>query len=160
MGTAILYNVLFKHLLEELPHDSVPQLDWRERLTNQLGLSGQRETVMAAHSPCPACRERDMSVKYALEILQIHSNDAELLNALRTGNGLCLPHLRQALDILEGQASTILLEHQREFWQQLQSQLAEFIRKHDYRFHDEGFGAESDVWERVVRATVGEPDIF
>ncbi len=40
-------------------------------------------------------------------------------------------------------------------WQALRDELAEFIRKQDYRFRDEGLGAEGDAWIRAIAQVSG-----
>jgi hypothetical protein len=37
----------------------------------------------------------------------------------------------------------------------LTGELAEFIRKNDYRFSPEGYGREGDSWKRAVAKAVG-----
>jgi len=44
----------------------------------------------------------------------------------------------------------------REKLESLHRELAEFIRKNDYRFKDEGFGTESDSWKRAVHKLTGD----
>jgi hypothetical protein len=38
----------------------------------------------------------------------------------------------------------------------LRAELGEFIRKNDYRFINEGFGAERDAWRRAVATGAGK----
>lgn len=76
------------------------------------------------------------------------------------GSGFCLPHLRQVTARLRGEALERLLQYQQERWEELRAELAEIVRKNDYRFQGEGFGAERDAWLRAVRAVVGEPGVF
>ena len=41
----------------------------------------------------------------------------------------------------------------------LRAELGEFIRKNDYRFIHEGFGAERDSWRRAVVMGAGKKEI-
>ncbi|HEX6383113.1 MAG TPA: DUF6062 family protein, partial [Anaerolineae bacterium] len=115
---------------------------------------------LAAHSVCPACQTRDETTGRALDVWRAHYHDPGLVAALQRADGFCLPHLRQALHSLDGPPRHLLLAHQRQAWQKLRSQLAEFLRKSDYRFQDEAFGLEEDVWRRAVRAISGAPGVF
>jgi hypothetical protein len=56
---------------------------------------------------------------------------------------------------LEAQAQ--LLELTLSKWTDLKGELRELIRKHDYRFIEQGFGREGDSWKRAVAAIVGLP---
>jgi hypothetical protein len=160
LGTAILYNAVLGHLLKELPADVPAGSDWLDRLSNKLGRGGTPTTPLDPHAPCPACLKRDEAAERALAIIREHVGDAELTTAIMTSAGLCLPHLRQALTILSGPALQPILARQQQVWDALRSQLAELIRKNDYRFRDEAVGEEGDSWQRAVRATIGEPGIF
>jgi hypothetical protein len=49
----------------------------------------------------------------------------------------------------------LLLELAGERWEQLQAELAEFIRKNDYRFSKECFEEERDSWLRATASLTG-----
>jgi hypothetical protein len=61
-----------------------------------------------------------------------------------------------ALDVKSESGWHILVGSTRARLESMQAQLAEFIRKNDYRFHGESIGAERDAWQRAVRKVVGE----
>ncbi len=76
--------------------------------------------------------------------------------ALIRGGGLCLPHLRLALQASGPAAGyQALLAAQREAWSALMAELDEFIRKNDYRFQHEPMGDERDSWLRALDALLG-----
>ncbi|MCZ7567406.1 MAG: DUF6062 family protein [Ardenticatenaceae bacterium] len=160
LGTAILYNAVLGHLLEELPQNGYLRADWLERLATRLGGTRDRTPVLVPHAICPACRRRDEAADRAIEVFGEHHDDPDLRAALDASSGLCLPHIRQAVETLPGPALQPLLTRQQEAWRALRAQLAELIRKNDYRFRDEGFGEEGDSWIRAVHATAGEPGVF
>ena len=70
---------------------------------------------------------------------------------------MCLPHLRQVL-AQKGSADhkAQLLAIQQDIWRALQEQLAEFVRKHDYRFALEGMGEEGSSPRRSIEALAGQ----
>ena len=73
-------------------------------------------------------------------------NQPELPHALQASDGLCLPHLKLAFEAMRDiEASNTLLSIHREKLESLRGELDEFIRKNDYRFAEEGFGAEGDA---------------
>lgn len=106
---------------------------------------------------CPACaQEEEMERLYPSELLR-SLDDAQLGPAFAASAGLCLPHLRQALTLAKGEKrAEALLDAQRAIWQRLLGELSEFIRKNDYRFTAEGFGAEGDSWLRALAALSGD----
>jgi hypothetical protein len=49
-----------------------------------------------------------------------------------------------------------LIELERPHLERLRDQLSEIVRKHDYRFRDEAYGAEADSWQRALALLSGE----
>jgi hypothetical protein len=87
--------------------------------------------------------------------------DPEMRDPLESGRGLCVPHFLTLLGMpMATEARTLLIEMQRSQMSSLLRELAEFLRKHDYRFSHEGFGSESDSWSRAIRMMVGEHGVF
>ncbi len=156
LGTAILYRAILGHLSRDFTTEA--SANWLERLTQQ----GAREEkrIPAPRAPCPACEQRDdAALRYLKPLQKLHAEE-DLAATFAAGSGFCLPHLRQVTARLRGEALERLLRYQQERWEELRAELAEIIRKNDYRFQGEGFGAERDAWMRAVRAVVGEPGVF
>lgn len=160
VGIAILYNAVLGRLEAELPSEQAADAGWMARLAGQLGRGEAAGSLLAARSDCLACQTRDGTGERALSVWREHYDDPSLAAALQTADAFCLPHLRQALRSLDGPPRQMLLTHQRQAWQTMRAQLAEFLRKNDYRFQHEAFGVEEDVWRRAVRAISGEPGVF
>jgi hypothetical protein len=161
LGTSILYKAILNHLQAELETVTPEAREgWGSKLREQLGGARGASDRLAAHEGCPACTQRDDAVLRALAIVAEHEGDAELAAALAASDGFCLPHLRMALPQLSGRALAQLLARQRAVWQALDGELAEAIRKHDFRFRDEAFGDEEDSWRRAVEAVAGAPGLF
>jgi hypothetical protein len=161
LGTSILYKAILNHLQAELD-EVVPAArgSMVSKLRDQLSGTMGAAAKLAAHELCPACAQRDDAVLRALAVMGEHEGDAELSQAVQASDGFCLPHLRLALAQLSGPALAHLLERQRAVWQTLDSELAEAIRKHDFRFRHEQFGEERDAWRRAVEAVAGMPGTF
>jgi Family of unknown function (DUF6062) len=106
---------------------------------------------------CPVCAHRRAMEDITLDTLLQHIGDEELAAALASSAGLCLVHFSRALELVED-ADTLkqLVELQRYTLTELRDDLAEFIRKNDYRFRDEGFGKEGDSWRRSIGIVSGE----
>jgi len=78
-------------------------------------------------------------------------NDPVFAEAFKASAGLCLPHLRQGLEeVRDPLALEILLTASRDKLASLYLELAEIIRKNDYRYRGEAFGPEGDAWKRAV----------
>ncbi len=76
---------------------------------------------------------------------------------VRSG-GLCLLHLRVAVNLADVGQITKLANWQAAVYRGLDEQLGEFIRKHDYRFAGEPMEAEKDSWTRAVAAIAGQEE--
>ncbi|MBI3763863.1 MAG: hypothetical protein HY260_18620, partial [Chloroflexi bacterium] len=71
--------------------------------------------------------------------------------------GLCLAHLRRALELTRSESAfETLVTLERERLTAFLAELDEFLRKNDYRFRDEGFGPEGNSWRRAIAWIVGQ----
>jgi hypothetical protein len=116
---------------------------------------------LGPQAPCPACEQaEEMETIYLDTLIKALVGQQGFLAAYESSDGLCLPHLRQALARLRDEATfEALVNAQRAIWQRLEADLSEFIRKSDYRFRGEPWGTESDAWLRGVAAISGsEPE--
>jgi len=107
---------------------------------------------------CPACHIEHEAEANFIELLLAHIDDEKLFDAYAQGEGLCLHHLRMAIDATPDEASLErLIEPQGERYERMMVDLDEFIRKSDHRFQHEEHGEEGDVWLRAMNAIVGGP---
>jgi hypothetical protein len=152
LGTAILYQAQVRLFLEFLKGQTgLPAKLCRKNLPESWNL----EAV------CPACvmqtQGRQMYIGTMLEWL----GDPQLRKAFDDSPGLCVPHLllvlRQVRDAAE--RDRLIKVHVSKF-AALAQELAEFIRKQDYRFRDEPSGTEKDSWQRAVNMMVGVKNVF
>jgi len=133
LGLAIIYDDLLRLVVEQIDKNN---------------------TLLTAEKKCPACENRDENNTRVLSDLSKHILSEAMQTSLRNSAGLCLGHLRQALAAMREPAKrAALLKLQREIMLQLRVELAEYIRKNDYRFMGEPPGAERDAWIRAVRLT-------
>lgn len=118
---------------------------------------------MVAEKPCPACqRKKEMADLGVVAVTtSLGQQDERMMTAIKKSDGLCFPHLRQALDTVPNKnAFSFLVQTHHEKLAALIAELDEFIRKNDYRFQDEGFGDESDSWRRAMNQMVGQKKEF
>jgi len=106
---------------------------------------------------CPVCAHRRAMEDIALHALLENIATPDLSAALDRSSGLCLVHFSRALELVdEAQALSQLVALEQRKLSELRDDLAEFIRKNDYRFRDEGFGKEGDSWRRAIGIVSGE----
>lgn len=112
-------------------------------------LSSYLASGRPAKLECPACGVEAKATRRYLQALRKLPAE-KVLEALERGRGfLCLRHLERL------EAEPI----ERAFRQRLErvvAELAEFIRKSDYRFAQEPKGEAGDSWLRAIRALGGE----
>ena len=95
-----------------------------------------------------------------LETFVDHLTEPDFADAYARSAGLCLPHLRQALGFMKNPHTfEVLRKMEAERLHQLERELTEFIRKHDYRFADESYGEERDAWLRSLEKISGKKGI-
>ncbi|MEJ2209233.1 MAG: DUF6062 family protein [Anaerolineae bacterium] len=165
LGVAIVSNDVVRHLLralDEASYDALPPLSLRRvreglRAGEPASATAALAEALAPEAPCPACRQADEHEALYLDAFLEHlPADDEFRDLFFASDGLCLPHLRQALARVRGRpAFQALVDGQRAIWQRLAAELEEQVRKSDWRFHDEPPGDESGAWLRALAALSG-----
>lgn len=112
-----------------------------------------RALPSATGEPCPACTYYTTMEEVYIGGFAKHLSSPSFQSSVVGSEGLCLTHFRMALtESGEGGRRQFLIQQQTDRWQSLSVELGEYIRKNDYRFRSEGFGAESNAWERALDA--------
>lgn len=167
LGDSLGYSIIYRDLLNSiLRHweDQNASLQPPLRAATRKGRFPQPshdwiKNVVAALTPrkrCPVCEQRDETTRTYLGVLLEQLNTPEMISALQACDGLCLPHLRLALENgRDGSAAEQLLQIHRSKLEGLKAELEEFIRKNDYQAVEEGFGKEGDAWLRAIAMVVG-----
>jgi hypothetical protein len=126
----------------------------RSKLAALLGGGGARR-ALAGSPRCPGCEvEADAERRY-LEIIHKRLPEPAVLDQYRAGDGLCLPHLDQALES-DSEGARILSETAVGMLSTIVDELDEYIRKHDYRFQTAVWDGGEDTPERAVERAVGQ----
>jgi hypothetical protein len=162
LGFAIIYHDVINGILTRL-EDGVPSRASHRSMALLRRIPEQVRTIVArmlyALTPqknCPACQHRDEMTRINISELVNDLETPEMAETLQASDGLCVPHLRLALEqVKKVSACEKLLALHREKLESLKAELTEFIRKNDYRFMAEGFGKEGNAWLRAVRLIVG-----
>jgi hypothetical protein len=163
LAFSILYQDVLTQVLRSLAEtDADLGLADRLRFSLRRAVGGQArqtavlETGLAPAGECPACHEQAAITQLALKTLVQAIHEEQLAQSLAESQGLCLPHLRQALQFADAQATQRLVQLSQQSLATLRDQLAEFIRKNDYRFANEPVGEEGDAWRRALNLVAGE----
>lgn len=166
LGFSIIYRDLINSVLKRLETGEQPVRAPRgwAALLRQIPEEARTRiaALLSAVTPrkrCPVCEHRDEMTRNTLAVLLEELKQPEMVAALQASQGLCLPHVHQALEQMRDvSVLEILLTIQREKLERLRTELDEFIRKNDYQFAAEGFGSERDAWLRALGMLVGKRD--
>lgn len=147
LGMAIIYEDILRHTAEELRAAAAPR---------------RRQPGSRPHAVrrCTACETAEQAAANALGVLAAAAEGSEPSRAIREpGRGLCLPHVSLGIRLHRDEVERArLAEAYLHGATELRAELAELIRKHDYRFRDEGITEEERAsWVRAVHRIVGEP---
>lgn len=128
------------------------------RISPGKGIAKQLE----AKAGCPTCEDLsryERSLLWGLQrLLSSAKGEAMIRRLYHTSSGLCLPHLRLALEEAEEQSSAdLLLQVQDQALSRLSASLKEYLRKHDYRYaHEPMLEAETTSYHRAIALFAGE----
>ena len=150
LGTAILYQDQIRLRMEALRKVKPPA---RTRHARPLDSPGK--------GVCPACHYEEQTRMLNVHTLLQGLSDSGMAAAFTSSAGLCFPHFSLALNEAQEVATSNFLKQAQ--WQKvehLQSQLKEFIDKHDHRRTAEEFAAEKDSWLRAVEFVSGMKNVF
>jgi hypothetical protein len=162
LGTAVIYHHLLTSALECVTPDTAghqPRRWWRRLSRRATEHPDGLLSLVAwwnARTPCPLCIRSQQVERNHLTALLGFLEEAGFSEALRTSDGLCVPHLCRTMAIgRDHPGLPALLSIQGARWSALAAELTEFIRKNDYRFAAEPVGQEGDSWHRALEALAG-----
>ena len=106
-------------------------------------------------TPCPACwAEKEAQTRYVTALADGLSKEGlsktEVWEALQANQGLCVPHIERIMAHATPDATLRLRQLETQRLSDLQAELEEIVRKNDYRFRGEAWGAEKDAWRRAL----------
>jgi hypothetical protein len=122
-----------------------------------------RSLIGGRERSCPACESlKELNEIHVDTLARMLATQAGFRKDFENSKGLCLFHLLELMKALRlryesefPSLSKTLLELELGNFDRIRSELKEFIRKHDYRFHDEPWKSEKDVVERAVPKLIG-----
>lgn len=150
LGVAILADDLLQHLLSDAEMEAAAKRPSSRR----------RRRPLKPEARCDACITVRNTEEISIRILAVADvGSAPFEGIRRPGRGLCVPHVSLGLAILTEVADRArFVAGFRHGVQELRDELAEYARKHDYRFQHEGMvDGEATSWRRGIYRLVGEP---
>lgn len=141
-GTNVKLAILYKDLVNAVA-------DEVEALKDK---GSQGETPLEG---CPACRVVAETERTYMHVLLTSLAHEEGIEAYRRSFGLCMPHFFRTYTSASRQTRAFLKGDQAARLELLADDLSEFVRKSVVK--DEEFGAERDVWQRVIHQYAGTP---
>jgi hypothetical protein len=160
LGAAILYEDQIEAAIVDV-HHTLRALEPRGRQARRRADAAPGAIAAALRErrkpgePCPACRIGDAARRRALTTLVASLEDPQFRQALESSPFLCLPDLALALDGAAARDARVLLVLAEYRLRRLKDELAELIRKRDYRFLHEPRGPEQTAWLRAIGQLVG-----
>ena len=137
LGHAILY--------QDLVRDAIRKIEENEQDTGS-----KLTSVLEPTTACPACQIEETYLERIAETVVIALSNQDFVTEFKISNGLCIPHLQIFLPKLDMKKRATVLSIQKACLENLKAELAEFIRKSDYRFRDEIIGKEEDSYNRAA----------
>ena len=100
--------------------------------------------------PCPACGEEAAAEQRYAAALAAGLTRASIRTDWETQGVLCVAHTEQVAFFSTSDIAAALYQQQSARLAKLEEELAEIIRKHDYRFRGEPWGPERSAWRRAL----------
>lgn len=101
--------------------------------------------------PCPACGYAEEAERRYTRALADNLGVEAVWQALVADDGLCVAHAEQTMALAKPEHAASFRDLQAGKLAVLQAELEEIVRKNDYRFRGEPWGAEKDAWLRALR---------
>ena len=148
LAAAIVYRDVLNTARKRLASGGAP--GGRSKLAALFGGSRARRDI----PPCPGCEAEAEAEGRYLTALRTRLVDPAVRAKYLAGDGLCLPHIDQALQA-DDEGARALASAAVEMLGTIVAELDEYIRKHDYRFQTPVWDGGEDTPERAVERAVG-----
>lgn len=144
LGDALGVAILYADLAERT------QARWQATPGRRFPFGPKTLSQIAPLAPCPACAaEVDADHRYT-QALAAGLEREEVWSRIEASHGPCVAHIELVLAAAKPAEALRLRELESRRLAQLQAELEEIIRKNDYRFRGEAWGAERDAWQRAL----------
>ncbi|HMH52853.1 MAG TPA: DUF6062 family protein [Candidatus Acidoferrum sp.] len=159
-GAAIVYEDLVGRLLRrtgELRQRSRPA-GWLRGLRSARSLATLVD-LWKRRAACPGCVDAAATEARYLDTLLAFVDDEALRAAYALSDGLCVPHLVQAVEREHANVDA-LVTRTRQAWARLGRDLAAFVGKHDHRNRQPFTAAEAAACTRALEMLAGARGVF
>jgi hypothetical protein len=163
-GAAIIHEDLLRGLLHRLgrlrdrvpsgPRKALARLFRRHRRPTIVELARRRKA-------CPVCAWcAEAETGYLLTLLRF-SDDPQFARAYAKSDGICVPHLLDAVALGAGTPGlSHLFDRTLGKWEELRKDLERFVSKHDYRNQEPFTEAEASSYRRAFEAVSGRRGVW
>jgi len=172
LGAAIIYQDLASLVIERI-EDLSGEIEALTAISKKStgGVSIKRGKILRRDKPglkfakrlypkykCHICKSLEQSADAYLSWLVKGLTKADFREAYLLSDGLCLPHLREALTMAKEEGAAItLIQKAKEYLKELNMNLLEYIRKHSWEFRgEEKRPEELASWIRAIAFFAGE----
>lgn len=104
---------------------------------------------------CPVCEQEQRAARAVLDTLLQHLEEEDMRSAYEAADGLCIPHLTQALAPPAKPAASLLAEMEARKLSALADECSSFVAKSDYRSRTPVVPGEATAWRRAARKLAG-----
>jgi hypothetical protein len=159
-GAAIIYEDLVGRLLRR-----TGELRHRPRPAGWLGSLRRRRPratlvdLWKRRTACPACVDAAGTETRYLDTVLTFVDDEALRSAYAFSDGLCAPHLVQAVE-RGTESADALVTRTRQAWARIGRDLSAFVGKHDHRNRQPFTEAEAAACARALEMLAGAPGVF
>ncbi len=165
LGLGIIYEDILNRVEKRLEdiHEQLPRhfgIPFLRRLF-KAKKGGKQKVFLRPIHPCPACQNVASFEKVYLETLLDYIFEPDFERQFILSSGICFAHLSVAINRFPRHKNLqALIKMQIEKFERLRKEVSEFVRKQDYNFRDETWGAESNSWKRALEMVAGKREIF
>jgi hypothetical protein len=162
LGVNIIYGLLAKNVAREL-QSLERELGSSISLSAHLRL-GKHKAILEPKGRCPVCTQQEEAAANVLGTLfeLFDGAEGEFQATYHAADGLCLAHLRQGLELYRGahpRAAQALIAETVARLQRQQTEMAEYVRKHNWEYRDEKMTPEEQsAWLHTLTFFTGLPE--
>ncbi len=136
LGIAIIYQDICSTLVERM---------------------GKRQVLFTPGEKCCVCKVVDEVQEQYIHTFLRNFSQKGFQRRYEQSFGLCMPHFLVVYSRFSKQEEkNIFKQYQLHALREYLPELEEFIRKHDYRFSEKGFGKEALSWRKVMDKIAGK----
>ncbi|MBN2677329.1 MAG: hypothetical protein JXR32_04600 [Anaerolineaceae bacterium] len=161
LGFAIIYKDVINTTIKQLNREiKAPTRRWKKLRGiipyKLITLMDRAAFTLSPKVRCPVCQNQEKMLAIIISSIIEKGSLQKMLDAIGNSEGLCFPHLARVFqEVKDPTICKKLIAIHLDKLNVVHKDLAEIIRKSDYRFVDEGMGKEAGAWKRALEITTG-----